>query len=412
MLTSGPAPQALLPARRPTELPSKRAWVTGVYSGNVKEHIHHVAGILLENDMPTFAVRCVEVTKKRDLKRATRLDTILRGVPQSSFTRAKTQSPTLGGRAKTQSPTIELPPVKATATGPLSVVTIIGFIFSLLLLLLSILLGDGMSFIATLLLSFLSTLIGAANKWTLKLPRRTGLAPTPGDTVIRYPNGSFLIVKCEEDVARELYFAPEEIEYNIQNPTIYRMISLVGTVMLMLGVVALANAKLQLQFAWAAAYILINAAHWIAAAVPPKLHWDLSCYEVKEQSIAGGWKNPTFTDALWKAILVTKSIRWTRTGKAAPQTEVWDQWLAEAEEMANLAGTHQGRLNDPIWPGQNVHMKGVYDNTPIGTIWDAPKDWNAKSAWDEAHRYHKGEKGDRNDLPPPSPLPAAHIGTA
>ena len=42
-----PAPQALLPARRPTELLSKTAWVTGVYSGNRKEHLHHVAGILL-----------------------------------------------------------------------------------------------------------------------------------------------------------------------------------------------------------------------------------------------------------------------------------------------------------------------------------------------------------------------------
>jgi len=50
-------------------------------------------------------------------------------------------------------------------------------------------------------------------------------------------------------MARELYFAPEEIEYNVQNPTTYRMIALVGTLCLMLGIVALANAKLQLQFA-------------------------------------------------------------------------------------------------------------------------------------------------------------------
>lgn len=42
-----PAPQALLPARRPTSLPSTTAWVTGVHSGNVKDHIHHVANILL-----------------------------------------------------------------------------------------------------------------------------------------------------------------------------------------------------------------------------------------------------------------------------------------------------------------------------------------------------------------------------
>ncbi len=42
-----PAPQALLPPTRPNELPSTKAWVTGVQSGNSKEHIHHVANILL-----------------------------------------------------------------------------------------------------------------------------------------------------------------------------------------------------------------------------------------------------------------------------------------------------------------------------------------------------------------------------
>jgi hypothetical protein len=277
------------------------------------------------------------------------------------------------------------PPVKAKATGPLALVTILGFTLSLILFTSSILFGDGMSFIATLLLSFLSTLIGAANKWTLKLAKRTGLPPTPGDTVIRYPNGSFLIVKCEEDVARELYFAPEEIEYSITTPAIYRMISLVGTIMLMLGVVCLANAKLQLQFAWAGAYIIINAAHWVAAAVPPKLHWDLSCYEVKEQSIEGGWKNKTFTEALWKAILATKSTRWTKAGKAAPQTEVWDQWLIEAEAIAKTAPIHIGEpLYDLEWPGKDS-KKGV--------IYEAPKDWSPKAAWDAIDRSLKDEHG-------------------
>jgi hypothetical protein len=42
-----PAPQALLPPSRPTALPSTKAWVTSVETGNVKEHIHHVAHILL-----------------------------------------------------------------------------------------------------------------------------------------------------------------------------------------------------------------------------------------------------------------------------------------------------------------------------------------------------------------------------
>ena len=328
----------------------------------------HVLTCFRGEHMPTFAVRCVVVRKNEDFRPPNRIDTMLRGLPRSS----------------TRSPTLVLPPVKAKATGPMAGVTLLGFFLSVSLFIISITLGDGMSLVATLLLSFLSTLIGAANKWTLRLPQRQGDSPTPGDTVIRYPNGSFLVVKCDEDVARELYFAPEEIEYNVTNPTTYRMISLVGTLMLMLGIVALANSKLQLQFAWAAAYIFTNAAHWVTAAVPPKLHWDLSCYDVKEQGVQGGWKSPTYTEALWKAILLTKSSRWIRNGNAAPQTDVWDEWLHEAVEIAGTVECHIGPLGvDALWPGKDP-SKSI--------IWDQPKDWDSKKAWDDIDKAKKGYK--------------------
>lgn len=42
-----PAPQALLRVSRPETLPSKEAHVTGVYSGNNKKTLNHVASILL-----------------------------------------------------------------------------------------------------------------------------------------------------------------------------------------------------------------------------------------------------------------------------------------------------------------------------------------------------------------------------
>ena len=90
-----------------------------------------------------------------------------------------------------------------------------------------------MSLVATLLLSFLSTLTGVANKSKLKLPGKPPGETPPGDTVIRYPNGSYLVVRCEEEIARELYFAPEEIEYKLSNQTAYRMVSLLGTIVLM-----------------------------------------------------------------------------------------------------------------------------------------------------------------------------------
>lgn len=364
-----PAPQALLPARRPTELPTKLAWVTGVESGNMKEHIHHIASILLDHDMAPFEVRCVRVRKREGmLRRVKSLDTMLRGVPKEA------KNPF----------TDDLPPtVKAKATGPQSVVTILGFLMSVTLLLASLLWGDGLSFIATILLSGLSTLIGAANKWTLKLPQRKGPQPTPGDTVIRYPNGSFLVVLCDESVARELYFAPEGIEYNIQNQTLYRLISLVGTIMLMLGVVALANAKLQLQFAWAGAYILINVAYWIAAAVPPKRHWDLSCYEVFEQSIGSSCKNSNFTQALWKAILVSKSSNWAQIGKAAPRTPVWEKWLKRAEAKAKSVDKTQGAARYPfLWPQDPETAERLVFNVPLddnGKEWDAKRDWDILS---------------------------------
>lgn len=42
-----PAPQALLSPTRPRSLPCSRASVTGVFSGNAKASISHVANVLL-----------------------------------------------------------------------------------------------------------------------------------------------------------------------------------------------------------------------------------------------------------------------------------------------------------------------------------------------------------------------------
>lgn len=150
--------------------------------------------------------------------------------------------------------------------------TLIGVLEVVILFTCSIIFGDGMSLLATILLGGLSTVVGICNKWTLELSKRPDRKALTGDgdAVIRYPNGSYLvsslpealcensqnrtdtfqIVKCTEDVARELFFAPEEIDYNIKSEPVYRLLSLLGTVMLMLGVIALANAKLQLQFGW------------------------------------------------------------------------------------------------------------------------------------------------------------------
>ena len=316
--------------------------------------------------MKTFTVRCVNVKRREQLNEPSRRSTF--GLMQ----------------AKTRSPTMGTPLVTAKATGPLAWVTLVGFALSVALFALSILFGDGMSMIATILLSLLSTLVGIGNKWNLKLPETPkGGDPPEGDVVVRWPNGSYLVVRCNEEVARALYFAPEEIDYVIKNEKVYRLISLVGTLMLMLGVIALANARLELQFAWAGAYIFINAAHWVAAAMPSRLHWDLSCYEITEESLAGGASNPTFTEALWKAILLTKSTLWVKNGKAAPMTPVWDDWLKAADAKAQERRLVIGEAIDPLW------KEG---NTAKATIWIPPEGWSAKDEWNRLNKLHHPPK--------------------
>lgn len=358
---------------------------------------HHCSG----DDMPPFDVRCVRVekTKRPEHTQETAFE-------MHTFSKQQ-QTGSAKDRSQTaMTPGNVSPPVKARSSGPLSWVTLLGSFLSLSLLIISITLGDGMSLIATILLSGLSTLIGYSNKWELKLPQPPkGSESAQGDVVIRYPNGSYLIVKCNEEVARELYFAPEEVRYNLQNETVYRMISLVGTLMLMLGVIFLANAKLQLQFCWGGAYIILNAAHWVAAALPQKLHWDLSCYSVEEEGVEPGPNNQTFTDALFKAILFTKSKDWARIGKpAAPATKVWDEWLQEAEDQAleiKDNGTQLGNIRDPWWATHQGSERGV------GIVWKMPTDWKPRAAFARLNKKAGMEEGHGVPVNQPVTTPGA-----
>jgi hypothetical protein len=313
--------------------------------------------------MPPYTVRCVSVTINREAQKQpfTTTYTLFRGWPRTI-------------RVYHTAPLVRLNPL-----GPLAWVTLLGAFVSLVLFIVSVVLGDGMSLIATLLLSGLSTLVGLSNKWELRLPRTyTGRAKLPpGDVVIKFPNKSFLVVFCEEEVARELFWAVEEIEYHIHNATTYRVISLVGTLMLMLGVIVLANAKLPLKFCWTGAYLLLNAAHWAAAALPQRMHWDLLAFQVQEQGISGGPDNHSYMDALGKAIMVTKSVDWLRLGKAVPFTHKWDKWLAEAERAANTCGHRPGDIDNFVWKRNGSRKES--------TIWSMPPvdSWTARGSWDK-----------------------------
>lgn len=331
-----PAPQALMRPSRPQVLEPVTGSVSGIFSGNHRESINHVGNIVCDaSDLPCFSVRVVNIerTNNRDLK-------------------SKTKS-------------------------PLTALILLGFIFSALLLGLSIWRDDGMSLLATILLSLLSSVIGYGNKWQLQLPKRAhkdGMVPR-GDVVIRYLKGSFLIVKCEEDVARELYFAPEEVNYLLSHGPAYRILSLIGTAILMGGVICLANATIELQVAWAASFMLLGSSYWIVAALPQKLHWDTSCYTVTNECLSDSDMNRkgypsrsrTFTQALWKAIVVSKNTRWVVKSDACPDTPAWQQWLRDAEKCSkgvsfaeenNVRGVTTWAI--PDWDPQR-HLKDLLE---------------------------------------------------
>jgi hypothetical protein len=304
--------------------------------------------------------------------------------------------------------------------GPTHIVSALGCVFSLALFSGSLAGQDGMALLAVICLSMLSTLIGIGNKWKLNLPKRNAknIWTPPGDVVIRYPKGSFLIVRCHEDVARELYFAPENLHYLVATPWKYRMISLVGTILLMLGVIFLGNAGTWLQIGFAGAYMILNAAYWVVAALPQRYHWDMSCFEVRPQTfdepdeekfeenlkekddtkLTGQMAakkaaappkkkkpyvsyNKTFTQALWKVIIATRDIEWISRSQAAPHTDAWNEWLQEALELARS-------MDLPQESGENGIM-----------TYAIPSEWNPQERLAEIIRSYKDgadlEKGGR-----------------
>jgi hypothetical protein len=81
--------------------------------------------------------------------------------------------------------------VRAALFGPVNLVNMFGCVLSIALFVLSVVYGDGMSLIATVLLSLLSTLIGLTSRWHMHFVKRPAGARDPaGDCVIRWPNGS------------------------------------------------------------------------------------------------------------------------------------------------------------------------------------------------------------------------------
>ncbi|KAI1116539.1 hypothetical protein F5Y14DRAFT_68057 [Nemania sp. NC0429] len=214
---------------------------------------------------------------------------------------------------------------------------------------------DGTAILAVTLMALASSVVGWASWWRPILMNRSHTNQVPaGDVIIRTREGAFLLIKCTEEVARELYSGTEECEYHVGGQA-YRVLMGLGTFLIMVSVILLGNCKWNVQIFIGASYISLNGLYWTMGLLPKRLFWDLSRYEFNdvtppEAKNADKTTDPndpregvkSFTRTLWYAIRETKRTAWVRRSGAAPITPQWQLWLAEAEAAA--------KAGNKTWP--------------------------------------------------------------
>jgi hypothetical protein len=372
-----PAPQVLIKPTRPTRMPQVNAAVVGVKNGTFVQTLNYFPNIIHPiDDLPPFAFKVYDIKHspkrvasiRKNVPHAFESNTELGQLEASAGDRFFTAAMATGAesegvharkrgtfrnikRIPTFSNLSKLPPhVPARKSSPLNLLSIFSFVLTCALFGLSVANSDGIACIALVTISLASSIVGFASMWSPQLMKRTSTnANLPrGDVVIRTREGAFIVVKCDENVARELYTGTEECVYTVQNVKIYRSLVAIGTVLLMVSVVFLGNCNFPEQLAIGSSYIALNGLFWAAALVDKKRFWNMELYKIDDVTPSDAQnadkgdshdldveKRPSFTRTMWYAIRETRDIGWVRKSGAAPSTKEWDEWLRKAEQMAN-----------------------------------------------------------------------------
>ena len=311
-----PAPQALLRTTRPDRLPTTPADVIGFNSGNLRHTLSHIASLLLTPErLQRYHVQYLRIERANK----------------------------------------ERPPVVTAATwGPMTWLAIASFVIFLALLAFAIGFKDREAIFALLLLGLVSILAHAGLFHSVELvayKKKRAVLPK-SEVVVVYPNGTFQMISCDEEIARKLFVETETCVYKVNNDNIYRLIATVATITLMIGVICLSNASQELQFLFACTLVTLNAAHWAVAALPEQMHWDLRSFRVEE---INRWATERYSQTLWTVIASTGSTRWMRSAKVAPDTPAWDDWLDEAQrhlDPSTKPEFRNGIMVKPSWDAQ------------------------------------------------------------
>lgn len=245
------------------------------------------------------------------------------------------------------------PIVPPKLLSPLHVLSAFSFFLSVAILVAAVIWQDGTAIIAITLICSVSAIVGYASSWRPILMQRRHTNDVPnGDVMIRTREGAFVLVRCSEDVARELYSGTEECEYYVGERA-YRVFMALGTILLMVSVVLLGNCTWNSQIFIGGSYIVLNGLYWGLGMIPRTYFWDLSRYSWRDATENDGQRadavtnsdderegHPSFTRTLWYAIRETKAIGWVERSGAAPGTPQWQEWLNEA-----LLNARNGKRN-------------------------------------------------------------------
>ena len=313
-----PAPQALLRESRPKRLPYvEEATVYGVRNGAKRDGLNFIPNLIHRiESLPPYAVQTVEIGNKFGFE----------GVPITYLTLA-----------------------------PLNLLAMASCLISIGLMIWSILVRDGVAFIGIVIMSFASSALGYASYWRRTLfVRRSGRTGPPDDIVIQTRWGAFVHIRCEERIARELYWQPEECQYSSSSRAARLLGGVGGGLMVLIAVVLFANcSSWAMQAAIGTSYAILNVAYWLMAVVPEAWSWDLRCYEV----LGGRDYNQckTFTRAISEVIRLTRSTRWVHENRILPRASFWQDWLEEAGEQ----------LDDNTWDPEEALTRHMRDESRL-----------------------------------------------
>ncbi|KAK0611755.1 hypothetical protein B0T14DRAFT_571619 [Immersiella caudata] len=284
-----PAPHALLQPRRPTSLPAEGAKVTSVYGDTVLDSVPFFANIIHPIDqLRPFSFRQPgndPENGESQLKPIRRQPTIaekyadmVSNAPQLPLRR--TLTPEVHVLLNNTPKRYAIPPALYS---PLQILSVFSFLMSIGLIIAGIIWKDGTAVVAVCLLSLSTSVIGYAAWWSPLLmarPARSGQA-LPGDVIIRSRESAVLLIKCKEEIARELYAGLEECHY-VSTGAKYRIFMTLGAILMMPSVILLGNCTFRMQLLVGAFYLFLNVAYWVVGMLPLRYSWDLSRYMVQD----------------------------------------------------------------------------------------------------------------------------------